>query len=87
MQTTGTFPALNSGQSRPRNMANSRLGTPSVDRAVGNAQTPGPIAGPKRRRQLVQPQPKIAANPLGQLSANPGLMAAVGNALNVKGRI
>lgn len=84
MQTRGTFPGLYSGQSR--NQASSRLGTPSVDRSVSRAQSPNPILPPKRRRQLVQPQSKIASNPLGQLTANPNLAAMVGNALNVKRR-
>lgn len=84
MQTTGTFPALNSGQGR--NPTRSRLGTPSVDRSVANAQSSNPIGPPKRRKQLVMPQPKAAANPLGAITANPGIAAMVGRALNLKGQ-
>ncbi len=83
MQTRGTFPALNAGM-RGRNPVNSRLGAPAVDRSVANAQSPNPILPPKRRRQLVMPQPKIASNPLGALTANPGIAAMVGRALNVR---
>lgn len=78
MQTRGTFSALNGGQTR--NPARSRLGMPSVDRA----QSLNPILPQKRRRQLVQPQTKMATNPLGAITANPGIAAMVGNALNVK---
>lgn len=83
MQTRGTFPGLYGGQSR--NQATSRLGTPSVDRSVAKAQSPNPIMPQKRRRQLVQPQAKIAANPLGSIGANPGISAMVGRALNLRG--
>lgn len=73
MQTRGTFPGLYSGQSG---------GHPYGAR--GQSQSPNPILPPKRRRQLVMPQPKIASNPLGAITANPGIADMVGRALNVK---
>lgn len=79
MQMTGTFPALNSSQGR--NPATSRLGTPAVDRSVARVQAPTPIAPPKKRRLLVQPQGR-AQNPMGTLAQNPALAQMVGNALN-----
>ena len=82
MQTTGTFPALYGRQGGHTYGARGQ----SVDRGVAAAQTPNPIAPPRRRRQLVTPQPKIAANPLGAITANPQLAAMVGRALNVRGQ-
>lgn len=79
MQTRGSFPDLNSGMGR--HAARSRS---AVDRGVSGAQSPNPIAPPKRRKQLVMPQSKLAANPLGSIGANPGIAAMVGRALNVK---
>lgn len=81
MQSTGVFSALNSGM---RNQARSRMGVPAVDRSVAGAQSPNPIQPPKRRRQTVMPQSKTAQNPLGAITANPGIAAMVGRALNVK---
>lgn len=75
MQTRGSFPDLNSGMGRH---PYGRRGS------VAGAQSANPIAPPKRRRQLVQPQSKVASNPLGAITANPGIAAMVGNALNVK---
>lgn len=84
MQSTGVFPALNSGM-RGRNPVNSRMGVPSVTRSVAAAQSPNPIGPQKRRKQLVMPQPKVASNPLGLMAANPNIAAMVGRALNIKG--
>lgn len=86
MQSSGTFPALTSGMRDGHPYGNRGKSNASIDRGVAAAQTPNPIASPRRRRQLVQPQPKVAANPLGAITANPALAAMVGRALNVRGQ-
>lgn len=74
MQTSGTFPALNGGMSR---LVSSKLRGPSVNASVAGAQAPNPIAPPRRRRQIVTPQPKAATSPLGALAqGNLGAMVA-----------
>ncbi len=79
MQTSGSFPALYGRQGGHPYGARGK----SVGQAVAGAQSPNPIAPPKKRRQTVMPQTKTAQNPLGAITGNPALAAMVGRALNV----